>query len=216
VLVKHVAVVLMPFAFVFLVRRHGWPRAVLGTLLGAALIVPAALPYVGAWRDFRWEAIGGLLTSSWNSFQAVFRHLHGFLADAFPSLAPSQATVTTLLRLLFLAGYAIFYGRRLGRALRHATYAAADWIEDGLAVLFVLLCVASSAWHPWYLGMFLPAVFLLPEGHWVRRLTIWLTAFQMLYFTGVGKARVLEALLTLALPMALYWWRYVRPNKQRA
>ena len=50
-------------------------------------------------------------------------------------------------------------------------------------MLLVLLCVARAAWFPWYVGMFLPLAFLVPEGQLLRRLTLWLMNTQMLLFT---------------------------------
>lgn len=209
-LVKHVAFVAVPFAFVFLVRRFGWSRAILGALFGLACIVPAAWPYVLDWSDFRWDKILGLLTSPWNSIQGAIGTLYEWLGGLVPALAASTDAFRDGLRFVFAAGFLAFAAHRFFRAAVRRDYDAPDVIEDSLVTLFVLLCICSSAWLPWYLGMFFPAVFLLPRGHWVRRLTVWIAAFQMLAFTGVGKARVLQAGVMLVLPMALYWYLHRR------
>jgi hypothetical protein len=205
-LVKHLALVLLPFAWILLVRRRGWTRAVLSTLAGLAIACVAALPHVAELPNARWEQIGTILTTPWNSFQAALTYSYAQLAAALPVLEGSAAAVTVAVRVLFGLAFLAFYAWRWLRAVRRADYDAGNLVQDGLVVLFVLLCVASAAWHPWYLGMFLPAIFLLPRDHPVRELTLSIAAFQMLAFTPLAKARVLEALVMLALPMAL-WWR---------
>ncbi len=207
-LIKHVAFVAVPFAFVFLVRRFGWSRAIAGSLFGLALIVPAAWPYAGDWNDFRWDTILGLLTSPWNSIQGAIGTLYEWV------LPDSVDAFRNGLRLVFAAGFLVFAATRFFRAAARADYDAPNLIEDSLITLFVLLCIASSAWLPWYLGMFFPAIFLLPSGHWVRGLTFWISQFQMLAFTGVGKARLLQALVMLVLPMGLY--RYYAREREDA
>ncbi len=207
-LFKHLALVLLPFAWVLLVRRHGWRHAALSTLLGCGLAALAALPYAGQWGEVRWEKIGTTLTTPWNSFQAVLTYSYGRLAEAVPVLEGSATAVTTAVRMAFGLAFLLFVGWRGLGALRKRDYAGPDFVSDGLIVLFVLLCIASAAWHPWYLGMFLPAIFLLPRGHPVRALTLWIAAFQMLAFSPLAKARVLEALVMLALPMWLWFRRF--------
>lgn len=205
-LVKHLALVLLPFAWILLVRRHGWTRTALSTLAGLGIACVAALPHLAELPNARWEQIGTILTTPWNSFQAALNYSYAQLAAALPALGGSVPLVTTGVRVSFGLAFLAFYAWRWLRAARRSDYDAGDLVQDGLVVLFVLLCVASAAWHPWYLGMFLPAIFLLPCRHWVRELTLWIAAFQMLAFTPLAKARVLEAVVMLALPMAV-WWR---------
>lgn len=206
-LVKHVAAVAIPFALVHLARRHGWRRTLLDCGAGLLLFAFAAWPYLGDWQSFRWSEILERLTTSWNSFQGSLLTIHGWLVRAVPALEGSAGGFAAGLRVLFGGAFLLWYVGRLRRAVRTRSYGPSALVEDGLVSLFVLLVVASSAWHPWYLGMFLPAVFLLPEAHRVRRLTLSLAAFQMLLFTPMAKARVLPALLTLGLPLWLEWRR---------
>ena len=210
-LLKHLAFAVLPFAWILLVRRHGWKKALLSTALGLLLVIPAAWPYVSDLGAVRWAQIGTILTTPWNSFQAVLTYGYAQLAAVLPALADSVSGVTRGVRIAFGLAFLAFYAVRVARALRNRAYDAQALVADGLLALFVLLCVASAAWHPWYLGLYLPAIFLLPRDHPVRGLTLWIAAFQMLAITPLAKARALEALVMLALPLVL-WHRRRRAD----
>ncbi len=211
VLIKHVAAVALPFAAIHLLRKHGGRRTAASFGLAVAMAAMISIPYLRDWQDIRWLEIGDTLTTPWNSFQAALSYAWAALARAVPTLGPSAGSVTLSLRALFMLGYLGFFATLIVKASRRARYDARAFLEDVLTALFVLLCVASAAFHPWYLGMFFPAVFLLSPGHRLRRLSVWLSMSLMLFFTGVAKARVLEAVLTLGLPM--WWFHRRRPEE---
>ncbi|MDJ0521837.1 MAG: hypothetical protein QNJ90_07155 [Planctomycetota bacterium] len=212
-LIKHLALVALPFAWILLVRRHGWWRTAVSSAAAFAVVAALLVAWSPPWSDVRWAQIGSILTTPWNSFQAAITYSYAQVAQAVAGLAGSEQAVTTIVRIAFGLGFLGFYAWRWLRAVRRSDYAASDVIEDAVIVFFVLLCIASAAWHPWYLGMYLPAIFLLPCRHPIRELTLWIAAFQMLAFTPLAKARVLEALVMLALPMLLYW-RMARASRR--
>jgi hypothetical protein len=203
-LVKHLALLAVPFALVAVARRHGRARAALSALLGLLLVVLVAWPFLGDAGSFRWRQIGAILTAPWNSLQAAviytWTHTLGAPGDAF----------VAGVRLLAAVAFAVFGLGTWVRRVRAPDDSALTFARDTALVLFVLLCMASAAWFPWYPGMFLPLALLLPRASRLRRLALWVTAFQMLAFTPLAKARVLEALVMLALPLA-WGWRATRP-----
>ena len=199
VLVKLAAAVALPFAVVFLAKRHGWARTVAGLAIGGAVLVLVGLPYLLDARDFRWDGIAKALTSPAYSLHAavvgVYRWTGAPYADGFQSAA----------QLILGIGFLGFLGMRVARAARKPAYSGEDLITDAVLSLILLTCVASSRFGPWYGGMFLPVALLLPDGHSVRRLALWLTAFELLGITFIGRARILDALVMTALPLFLFW-----------
>ncbi len=197
-LIKHIALALLPFVLLWLVRRHGWRKAAVSTVVGLVPVVLCVLAYADGFADARWADIAADITTPRNSLQAA-------LVYPYEQLVGDAGTFRHVVRIAFGLAFLTFFGLRWLRSARRATYTSEALIEDALTVLVVLMCIASSLWHPWYVVMFLPAVFLLPPGHRIRRLALWIAAFQMIAFTHLSKARVLDAVVMLALPMWLAW-----------
>ncbi len=214
-LVKHLALVLLPFAWVHVVRRHGWRKAAVSTALALIPVVVCFAPYAAGFGSARWADIAADITTPRNSFQAALTYTYGQAGAHVAWLAGSAAAFGVAVRLLFALGFLGFYAERWRRAVRRHPYDAEALLEDGAAVLLVLLCIASSLWHPWYAVTFLPLALLLGRGDPVRHLALWVAIFQMLAFTHLGKARVLDALLMIGLPLWLGWRTRARRGQKK-
>jgi len=212
-LLKHLALVLLPFAWVFLVRRHGWRKALLSTAVALVPIALCVAPYADGFANARWADIAADITTPRNSFQAALTYTYAQAAGHVAWLAGSAAAFKNGVRLLFALAFLAFYALRWRRAVRQRTYGGEAFLEDGSTVLLVLLCVASALWHPWYAMTFLPLILLLPREHLIRDLGLWVAVFQMLAFTHLGKARVLDALLMLGVPLWLAWRTHAAGRK---
>jgi hypothetical protein len=204
VLVKWVAAVAAPFALVLLWRRHGPGKALASAALALAVAVPPALPYLADGSALRLDDLLATWGKPSTSFAAGLGDLWRYLARAVPSLEPTVEPVGRAIRVAFFAGFGLFWGWRSWRAARNPGYGAGDLLEDGVLSLLVLLCVAESAFAPWHVGLFLPAALLLPEGHRLRRVSVALSVTELLGFTFVAKARILDALLMTGLALVLF------------
>lgn len=69
----------------------------------------------------------------------------------------------------FLGGFVAFYAALAWRTVRGTGYDSATYLRDCVLISFVLVCVASAKYYPWYLGMFFPLALWLPEGDRLRR-----------------------------------------------
>src|SRR5450432_1831980 len=56
-LLKYGPAILIPFALIFVIKNHGWKVALCSCLIGAAILIVAAAPYIQDWRIFRLEDI---------------------------------------------------------------------------------------------------------------------------------------------------------------
>jgi hypothetical protein len=201
VLVKLVAAAVLPFVVVFLVRRHGWRRTIVGLVAGAAVLALVSWPYLAEARQFRWHGIADALTSPAYSLHAALLGIYRF------AVGSSEDAFRTITQALLGAGFLVFVVVRVARAARRPEYGADDLIEDAVLSMIALTCVASSRFGPWYGAMFLPAALLLPEGHSLRRLALLLAAFELTKITFVGRARILDAIVMTAVPLVL--WRFL-------
>ncbi|MDJ0976514.1 MAG: hypothetical protein QNJ98_18795 [Planctomycetota bacterium] len=211
-LVKWVALVTVPAALVFLVRRQGWGRTLGQAHLALLLTALIAAPYVLDIGAFDWDGIQAQLAQPSYSLLAAVGDVYATVVpqDAGSWFAPER--FVQALQLMALLAFLCYLVVRLLRSLRAEAYDADAFVEDGVVLLFALIVFASAKLYPWYFLMLLPSVFLLPRHHIVRAMLLALTLSWMLVFTGVGKARILDALLMTALPLAFVAWRR-RQNK---
>ncbi|MFN8615436.1 MAG: hypothetical protein U0003_05980 [Vampirovibrionales bacterium] len=79
-----------------------------------------------------------------------------------------------------------------------------------LTLLCVVVGIVSLKFYPWYVGMVLPAVFLLPQSHPLRSMVSAVALVQVLSITLLGQARMADCLLLLIIPAL---WAFKRLSK---
>jgi hypothetical protein len=200
-LVKYLTGPLLPLAFLLIGRRHGWGKAAVSAALGLALGAAAAWPYLGDGSDFRLASSLANFTEIHNSLAALLSFPFEVCVKWLPGLAPYRALATGAVR---TAGWVLFgmvYGRVALHWLRGRQSDAAALLRDGVLLLFVLVCLVSSKFYPWYMGMFLPLALLLPLGDGLRRAVLAVSCGQVLSLTFVNQAHLLNVVVMLLLPL---------------
>ena len=157
--------------------------------------------------SFDWAGIQAQLAQPSYSLLAAVGDIYATAVPAHEGSWFAPARFTQALQLLALLAFLAYLVVRLARSLKASAYDADAFVEDGVTLLFALIVFASAKFYPWYLLMILPAVFLLPPRHIVRAMLLALTLSWMLVFTGVGKARILDAIVMTAIPLAYVAWR---------
>ena len=199
VLIKFVPALIGPFLLVFLVRKAGFRRTMIGGAIGLSLALAAAMPYLKDWDRLKLEEMRDNALLLDNSLHSFLIHIYGTVAKLSPTLLGlrdqvSDAIATTL-QLMFAAifVYALY---RLARSttLRNTVFYS-------VLVLFVFVCVASSKFNGWYMGMILPAALLMHEGHWLRRLVVLVSAAQLGSITFLKQAYIVNYFLMHLLPV---------------
>jgi hypothetical protein len=202
-LVKYAALFLVPPAVLFLGRRRGWARAGAGVAAGLLVGLALALPYVGGVRQFQLARAAANVTEVHNSLTALVNYPCEVGVEPFPPLAPYAPAALGAIKLASWAAFAAFAARLLWRRCRGGRYGQGAFVRDCVLVSFALVCLASSKFYPWYLGMFFPLALWLPEGDRLRRAVLAVAGAQLLSLTFVNQAHGLNVVVMLVLPLAL-------------
>jgi len=186
VLIKYGSAVILPFAVLYLARRHGWGRAAAGVAGAVGVLVLFSLPYIG--RDVQlWRSFQGM-TSIQNSIPALLFFPFEVLGNLRPSLSATISVVESAIRISFWSGFLVF-GLWMGlKRLRMRDYPLQIFLRDCLLMQFILICVVSSKYYAWYLCMIFPLCFWLPSGDRLRGVVLALSVAQIASVTFVDQA----------------------------
>lgn len=201
VLIKYVTIVLIPFAFLFIVRSRGRSFALRSTVLALGVALFSALPYLPELAAFKYELILAQVSESTGSLHAFILYVYRLLTVIWPALLgvmPHFRAATKVGLWVIFAGFAIHE--------MHATWTerAVDpvrMIQRWAAVLFALLFVASSQFFAWYLGMLFPIAILTDRKSILADTVILLSGAHMLSFTFLRRKAIGYFLLATLLPV---------------
>jgi hypothetical protein len=210
--IKYLALILIPFAGVYLWRTRGRGATFSAMALGFVTFLAVASPYLPQWQQFRLDDMGTNATLTHNSLPAMIHHFYkNVLAKLIPALEIGVPWVKTGVKMLVWGGFALFYGWRLWALAKMKKVPEAKfrrrWVESALLVQFVLVCVVSSKFYAWYIGMFFPLALVLPEGHWLRRLVVGVSCAQLFSLTFLGQAHMVNYLVMMLLPIGWVTWQ---------
>lgn len=208
---KYAPALLIPPALVFIIKRKGWKTAAAGCALGAAVAVLVSLPYVQDWRQFRLEDIRDNASLIDNSLHSLLIHIYENLSKLAPTLAQFHDAANTVIKNAIRLGFVVFLLVAYVRVPKD--FSARRLIEKSALILFVLVCVATSKFNAWYIGMFLPAALLIEEGHWLRRLAVLISCAELLSITFFKQAYMLNYFAMILVPA---WIVFRQVRKERA
>ena len=209
-LLKYGPAILIPFALVFVIKNHGWKVAIYSCLIGAAIVILAALPYIRDWRVFRLEDIASNATLIDNSLHSFVIHIFENLARLIKPLAQFHGRVDWLIKNTLRAGLALFL---IVQALTiPRNFSAVTLARKSVLIMFVLICVVSSKFNAWYLGMILPLALLLDARDWLRRLIVLISGAQLFSLTFFKQAYILNFFAMMLVP----GWIVFRKNGREA
>jgi hypothetical protein len=209
-MLKYAPALVVPAALVYVFRRRGWKTAAGGCLLAALVVAAAAAPYAADWRQFRLEDIRDNATLIDNSLHSFLIHVYTNVARLVTPLARYKEAVNACIGATLRWGFVVFLGVVYLRFWRRAS--ALKLVELTALVLLVLMCVASSKFNAWYMGMLLPPALFLPERHWLRRLTLLIACAQTLSLTFFKQAYMLNYFAMVLVP-AFVVFRQVRRER---
>jgi alpha-1,6-mannosyltransferase len=210
-LIKYGPVLLIPLAAVFIYKKKGLKPVILGSLISAVLAAAASYPYLKDWQSIRIEDIRDNATLIDNSLHSFIIHIFENIARLFPNLAQFHDIVNTAIATTLRAGIVVFFIIILTKIIKNASLES--FIEKSVLVMFALICVASTKFNAWYLGMLLAPALMLAEKYWLRRLTVLLTGSQLLSITFFKQAYMLNYFAMMLIPQWLICWS-VRRQKE--
>jgi hypothetical protein len=194
-------------------RTFGPWKTGLALLLGVATAAIWASPYLPDWQHFRLDDMAENAAVAHGSFQAMIFHFFRVLVKIFPALDPYSDTVRQALKVLFFGGFGVFL-------LAHLAYLWRTWknpqpeslIFHTLLPQFLLVCLVSSKYYPWYIGMFFPLVCLLDEKRWLRHYVLIISITQLLSMTFIGQSHMINFILIMVLPVIYLLKRRKKPE----
>src|SRR6185312_13370282 len=158
-MLKYGPAILLPFALIYVIRNYGWKIAILSSLLGGAIAIAASAPYLADWNQFRLEDIRFNATLIDNSLHSFLIHIFENIARLVRPLAAYHGIVDSLIKNLLRLGLVFFFLAQLATIPKN--FSATELIKKCLLVMFFLVCIASSKFNAWYMGMLLPLALLM-------------------------------------------------------
>jgi hypothetical protein len=212
-LLKYGPAILIPLALIYVIRNHGWKTAILSCLFGALIFAAVSAPYLLDWKQFRVDDIKFNATLIDNSFHSFLIHIFENIARLLPSLSAYHDFADTLIKELIRLGLVVFLLYQLITIPKN--FSAAVFLKKTLLIMFVLICLASSKFNAWYLGMLLPLALLMNPKYWLRRLVVLITGAELLSFTFFKQAYILNFFAMILVPSWLVFRKGRKERKER-
>ncbi|HEX3281666.1 MAG TPA: hypothetical protein VHR36_10595 [Pyrinomonadaceae bacterium] len=205
---KFAPFVLLPLAFIFVVKRTGWRTAILSTAVAIALAAAVSVPYLRDWRVLKLVDMMDNATLVDNSLHSLLIHIFENLARVFTVLAPLHTAVNAAIKIALRAGFLCFLCYEYLRT--PVDFRARLFARKSLLILFVLICVVSSKFNAWYLSMILPLALMMDERDWLRTLIVAISGAELLSLTFFKQAYMLNYFAMVLLPAWFVFRSYRR------
>lgn len=212
-LLKYGPAILLPFALIYVIKNHGWKIAILSSLLGGMIAVAVSAPYLADWNQFRLEDIRFNATLIDNSLHSFLIHLFENIARVVRPLAAYHGIVDSLIKNLLRVGLILFFLAQLATIPK--SFTAPVFIKKSLLVMFFLVCVASSKFNAWYMGMLLPLALLMDAKYWLRRLVVLITGAELFSLTFFKQAYILNFFAMILVPCGIVYRQVKRGDATR-
>jgi hypothetical protein len=134
--------------------------------------------------SFRLEDIASNATLIDNSLHSFLIHIFENLARLIRPLAQFHGLVDWLIKNALRVGLALFL---IVQALTiPRNFSAVTLARKCVLIMFVLICLVSSKFNAWYLGMILPLALPLDARDWLRRLIVLISGAQLFSLTSLS------------------------------
>jgi hypothetical protein len=197
-LLKYGPAILLPFALIFVIKNYGWRIAILSSLLATVIFVAVSAPYLIDWRQFRTDDIKFNATLIDNSLHSFLIHIYENLARLLPPLATYHGLVDSLIKNVLRLGLIAFVVVQLLTIPKE--FSVHVFLRKSLKLMFVLICVASSKFNAWYMGMLLPLALFEDVKYWLRRLVVLISGAQLFSLTFFKQAYILNFFAMMLIP----------------
>lgn len=215
ILIKYTLAVAMPFVMGYLaIQRNGLALWV-GVALSGGLLYWTATPYAPDLGQFPWDRIMDNATLSQHSLHSALTRVVYYLDLGLFGQTVDMELVRKAVKWGLCGLYVLLLvrcGCRLWQWRRMDTVEKPDvlwWVTLEVSVLAIvgLLLGASAKFNAWYIGGFFPLLCLFGVRHFFYRLAVWLSGFQLLAFTPLENAHILNFIVLTAVPVVVAWRR---------
>ncbi len=217
VFIKYAAIVMVPVAIIFMALEFGWLALLSGLILSIGLFGLMGWPYFVPLDQVPLNKFTQNATISHHSLHSVLFKFWKEITKLILPLMDTRPLVKQLLKYSLWGSYGFFIISQSWQWLKKKNgQSSEDFIQNTLSlmafILLVGLIVATSKFYPWYLGAVIPVAFLLKRGNIIRQLIITLTMTELLAFTFLGQAHLLNYLLLVAVPLMVFAVHQVKQN----
>lgn len=203
-LTKYGAVIVLPFAVVYLLKLKHYKTLLTSSLVCFLMVVVSAYPYVVT-GHIQLDAIQSNVSVSHGSLHHLLFSLYKQLAEVFQPLYEYRPLVKNALKKLLLLGFAVTYFYTLYvRFFKQSEYVKKQVLQDAVLMMFLLICVISTKYYPWYFGLFFATALFLDKDNPLKKVIILITVFQLLAFTAIGQAHMINYPVMTLIPMFIY------------
>lgn len=202
VLTKYATAVVGPFICWQWVQQRYWGRLVVSLMAMASAVYLFGLPYWETLASAQFDKLSGNATLPHSSIHAMLVFGGNTVFKLVGLKSQFSEGWQQLTRYALLASYAISYLWLLRWQSKQPS-STRTWVA-ALWALCSFVGVVSSKFYPWYLGMLLPAVFILPGRQPLVHITMAVCLAQLFGITVLGQARMADAFLMIVLPIMLY------------
>jgi hypothetical protein len=210
-LLKFGPVLLIPPALVLVIKKAGWKTAALSCLVALLLSALICFPYLRDWQQLRLVDMQDNATLIDNSLHSLLIHIFENIARVFSALAPLHSTINSAIKGILrvsLIVFAVYQWLKIPK-----NFSARMFASKSLWILFALICVASSKFNAWYLGMLLPLALLLEDEYALRRLVVLMSCTQLLSLTFLKQAYMLNYFALMVIPAWLIFRTKKKPTQ---
>lgn len=203
---KYTTVLALPFIGLYLMGKRDWKALFIGAVVSVGVFILIALPYVGDIMHFPWGRMADNAGLTQHSLHSSLNRIVYYSAFFIPALAPYVEGFRQLSKYLLYVGFVSFFCIQLATfTKRIAITTPFTLLRTVTLCLMVLLLGISTKFNVWYIGMFFPLLFVLPEHDSLRRFGIVLSLFQLLAFTPLENLHIGNYLILTAAP---FFWVY--------
>jgi hypothetical protein len=212
-LLKYAPGLVIPVAFVFVVKNKGWTTAISSCLAAALLVALVSFPFLRDWTLFEFKVrladIQVNATLIDNSLHSFLIHIFENIARLIPALVPLHNIVDTAIKTTLRVGFLLFLVWQWLKVPKQFT--VGTLAKKSLIILFVLFCVVTSKFNAWYMAMILPLALLLDEDYWLRRLVVLISCTELLSLTFFKQAYIVNYFAMVLVPA----WIVFRQERKR-
>ena len=202
-LIKYLALISVPFFFLFIVRRRGTTAAVLSSAIAMLLVFAASVPYLDHRSSLNLGSMGANLVAPHRSLAVAALTSYKILGHLIPPIARTFSTARVLIIATPWLVVSFLSLIQLVKFAANPEPRIEDLVVGSLSVLFMVVCIASSKFYSHYIGMFFPLAMVLRSEHWLSRLVVLTSVFQLFSMTFIGSANILNYAATVAVPIFL-------------
>ena len=220
--IKYVSVVFFPGWVILFWIQKSWRNLLLGCSSAITLTLLLGLFPSNNFLNFYHGMTQTIGISQFSIHSFCYRTLY-YLAHGlhpwFPSLSTWIDPFAGILRqLLFLVSVAFiswlwfgFYQFSKNEPKPSEITLSKKYLETGTLSLIILIMLASSIFHSWYITLFFPLVFLIESRPKLQSFVWLLSLFHLLSFTALQNIHILNVLLLTILPFG--WVTFKNPLK---